>query len=228
MLLQDSGQSPGAPPSALCSALSLFFAAICGVVRHTHNMPLLQYTYHTELGAVLGVCVGCGAVGSPLAKPAHEHSLTRCLSRAQTPLLQDFCRTNLGASSSSVCAVPGYQQAFSGVGGGCQAVTQVDQCSMEQYYVRSSMLRALIYNQARTAVANPNPSTMSDCHPGRPVPWSRGMFARSCCACLCVSSRAHSHPATGVRRGHKCIMLCKAVLRANGRFYCHTLRTPCA
>lgn len=75
--------------------------------------------------------------------------LTVCRPRAQTPLLQDFCRTNLGATSTSVCGVPGYREAFTGVGGGCQAVTQVDQCSLEQYYVRSSMLRALIYNQAR-------------------------------------------------------------------------------
>ena len=48
------------------------------------------------------------------------------------------------------------------MGTGCQGVTQVDQCSLEQYYVRSSMLRALIYNQARAPVfLNPYPFAMT-------------------------------------------------------------------
>ena len=104
------------------------------------------------------------------------NSLTHCPVHAQTPLLQDFCRTNLGATSSSVCAVPGYREAFAGVGGGCQAVTQVDQCSLEQYYLRSSMLRALIYNQARS----PGPRLQAR------APWA------SCCAKQCL--RMHSIP----------------------------------
>lgn len=99
----------------------------------------------------------CAPIYSPLPKSASHESLTRRRLRAQTPLLQDFCRSNLGATSSRVCAVPGYREAFTGVGGGCQAVTQVDQCSLEQYYVRSSMLRALIYNQARAPVLKPLP-----------------------------------------------------------------------
>ncbi|KAK9838144.1 hypothetical protein WJX81_003766 [Elliptochloris bilobata] len=64
----------------------------------------------------------------------------------KTPLLQDFCRTKLGATSASVCAVPGYRESFAGAGD-CRGVSQVDQCATEQYYVRASMLRALIYNQ---------------------------------------------------------------------------------
>ncbi len=67
---------------------------------------------------------------------------------AQTATLESFCRNNLGATASSVCtAQPSYAAEFREAGVSC--ATELEQCTAEQYYVRSSMLRSLIYNQAR-------------------------------------------------------------------------------
>ena len=66
----------------------------------------------------------------------------------QTATLESFCRNNLGATASDVCTKqPSYAAEFREAGVSC--ATELEQCTAEQYYVRSSMLRSLIYNQAR-------------------------------------------------------------------------------
>ncbi len=62
---------------------------------------------------------------------------------AQTGTLEQFCQSMYHVSGS-----------------------QLDQCVTEQYYVRSSMLRALIYNQARPGASTcaPLKQQLHSCH----------------------------------------------------------------
>ena len=71
------------------------------------------------------------------------------------------------------------------MGGGCQAVTQVDQCSLEQYYVRSSMLRALIYNQVCSPTTHPQMRAKF-----MPKGFLGVYFAKRLHVCVCMPLRA--------------------------------------
>ena len=102
------------------------------------------------------------------------------------------------------------------MGGGCQAVTQVDQCSLEQYYVRSSMLRALIYNQACALEGFSKPSPLC-CLP----------VLRACVH----AARAHLQPGRALEGLLKpsplcCLPVLRALVHAARALTCNQARAP--